>query len=79
MEQELLFAGIRALFIIAIPIILVAALVGILAAAFQTSTALRDPIISYSLKLSAIAVLLYLMLPSFVRTMISLTESALQV
>ena len=79
MEQEVLFEGIRALFIIGVPIILVAAIIGLIASAFQTSTALHDPVISYALKVSAIAVLLYFMLPQFVRTLIALTESALRV
>ena len=77
MEQEVLFEGIRALFIVGVPIILVTAIIGLLASAFQTSTALHDPVISYALKVSAIAVFtIFLCYHSFVRTLIALTESA---
>ncbi|MCB0318040.1 MAG: flagellar biosynthetic protein FliQ [Bdellovibrionales bacterium] len=76
MEQEILFQGIRTLFIVTLPILLVTSLAGLLASVFQTSTALHEPIISYVLKLLSVVLLLYFMLPQFIRTIISLTQSA---
>lgn len=77
-ELAVVFEGIRALLLIGLPLVAVVGLFGILAAVLQGSTTLVDPAFAYAIRLLALLGALYVLMPAFTRTMLMLTQSALQ-
>ena len=71
-----LLEGLRALFLIVVPLTVAVALAGGLAGAVQTSTAITDVAIGYAMRLLAAMIVIYLFYPAFSRTIVGLAERA---
>ena len=71
-----LVEGLRALFLIVLPLTVAVGIAGGLAGAVQTSTAISDVAIGYALRLLAAAVVLYMFFPLMTRSVVELAERA---
>lgn len=71
-----LLEGLRALFLIVVPLTVAIALAGGLAGAVQTSTAITDVAIGYAMRLVAAVTVIYFFYPAFSRTIVALAERA---
>ncbi|RIL09555.1 MAG: hypothetical protein DCC75_06280 [Proteobacteria bacterium] len=69
--------GLRVLFLVGLPILIVGALAGILAGSMQSATNINDMAFGYAARLLALAALGYLMLASFADGLIGLCQLAL--
>lgn len=75
-EVDFLFEALRAFFVLAFPVVVVLALAGILVAAFQGATAIRDGASAYAIRLLALIGALYVLFPLYSRTLIDLVRAA---
>lgn len=76
-QYDLISQAIRTLFLAALPLTIIALVVGILVGALQSVSAIHDTALSYGLKLVAVAVTLYLILPSLAQSLVTLMGAAL--
>lgn len=75
---SVLLEGLRALFLIVVPLTVAITVAGALAGAAQASTSIVDVAIGYAARLLATAVILYLFFPVFSRSVIALAQQAFQ-
>ena len=75
---EIVLEGIRALFLIGIPVLLAVSLVGTIVAALQAATTITEPAIGYAARVAALVVLLYFLFPAFSRICTKLALLAFQ-
>lgn len=73
---DVLVHGVRALFYIGVPVVVVVSLVGTIVGALQAATTIQEPALGYAARLVALVALLYLLFPAFARTCIDLAEFA---
>jgi len=74
--SEIAIEGLRILFLLGIPVIIVVGISGILISAVQAATALNDGASSYALKLLVLVGLLYLLYPLISQSLVSLFQLA---
>lgn len=74
--DEVLSEGIRTLFILGVPVVLVVSLAGTLSSVIQTVTSIQDPSISYAVRLIALVSLIYFFAPMIQQHIIILAEMA---
>ena len=75
---SVMIEGVRALFLIVVPITVAITLAGALAGVLQASTRITDVAIGYAMRLAAAAIVLYLFFPAFSRSVMNLAELAFQ-
>ena len=63
-EYEIVYQGMRVLFLLGLPVVAAVSLAGTLAAALQAATTIQDPAIGYAARLGALVAVLYFLLPS---------------
>lgn len=66
----------RSLFLIAVPLVISVSIAGILAAALQGATSIKDNASLYAVKLVALLITLYILLPSFTDSIVTLARLA---
>jgi type III secretory pathway component EscS len=76
--QDVLLQAFRALFTVALPVCVVLSVAGSLVAGLQAVTSIHDSATAYTVRVLALVVLLYILLPGFVRVITSLAELALK-
>jgi len=74
--SEIAVEGLRILFLLGIPVIIVIGVSGIIISAVQAATALSDSASSYALKVLALVGLLYFLFPLISQSLISLFQIA---
>ena len=75
---DLINQGVRALFLGILPVVVLGLVVGLISAAFQSVSSIHEVALSYGLKLIAVSVALYLILPSMAQSLLGLLEMALR-
>lgn len=75
---EIVSEGVRTLFLLAVPVLAAASVAGVIASFIQSALSIPDSVVSYAVRLAAVGTSLYLLLPSFVRTLLSLAELSLR-
>ena len=75
-EYDLAVEALRALFLLAVPVVIVAAVAGTIIGALQSATTIQDSALSYAVRLGAVVALLYFMLPAINRSIMSLATTA---
>lgn len=75
---EIIVQGLRALFLLSIPILAGITIAGVFVGILQSVTTISDPAIGYAVRLIAFLGVLYVMLPAFMQSAIGLFESALK-
>ncbi len=75
---EVLMEGVKALFLIGVPVVLAISIVGTIVAALQAATTITEPAIGYAARLAALIALLYFLFPAFSRTCTKLALLAFQ-
>jgi type III secretory pathway component EscS len=75
--QEVLLYGLRVLFLLSLPLLLAAAVMGTLVAALQTTSSISENSIGYAAKLLVLAAVVYLLFPSAVSMLSTLMRMAL--
>ena len=68
--------GTRTLFLVALPVVLSAAVAGTLISFLQAALSIQDSSAAYALRLLAVILVLYLMLPSFAQSLLMLAQLA---
>lgn len=74
--EIVLHDGLKALFLISVPLVAGVALAGTLTAAVQGATSLHDSATAYAVRLLALVVVLYLYLPAFLTQIAALAQYA---
>lgn len=75
-EYTILVEGLRTLFLLAVPILVVVSLAGTIISIFQSATNMPEPALGYAARILALVAVLYFMLPSFSRSLIELAQLA---
>ncbi len=78
MEYQILQEAMRVLFIVGLPLVLVTAIAGTIAAALMAATTIHEPALDYAVRLVVVVVVLFFLTPLAVRSLLSLMEFALQ-
>lgn len=63
--SSVLYEGLRVVFVLALPIVIAAAVSGIVVGVLQAATTIRDSASAYAIKLVAVLVVGYAMMPTF--------------
>ena len=66
--------GLRILFLLAVPVVVALSLTGTVVSALQAVTSINEPALGYGLKLLALVVVLYVMLPSVTQSLVSFSQ-----
>jgi len=75
-QYDIVYLGLQALFLLAVPVVVAVSLAGTIAAVLQSATSIQDPALGYTARLLALLLVLYLVLPSTVDIIISLARTA---
>ncbi len=78
MEYEMMQEAFRILFVIGFPLVVLTAIAGTLMSALMAATTIQEPALGYAIRLAAVAVVLYYMMPYAVRSVTTLGEMALR-
>ncbi len=71
---EAFIDAIRTLVLLGLPLVLACVVGGSLMGIIQSATSIHEPVLGYAARLGAVALVFYLMLPSFTQSVLSLAE-----
>jgi len=75
-EYDVIVQGLRVLFLVGFPVVIVLSIAGTVISALQAATTIRDPALGYAVRLIALVLVLYMILPSSLQALSSLAEMA---
>lgn len=73
-HYTILMEGLKVLIMAGLPIVVVLALAGTLVSALQSATGISDPALGFGVRILSLVLVLYFMLPSVLRSLMTLTE-----
>lgn len=74
--EQVMIQGFRVLFMLSLPVLIVASLSGILVGALQAATSIRDPASAYAVRLLALIVVFYAFSSTIAQQLTNLAEMA---
>jgi len=75
---EFLILALRTLFVLVVPLVVIASVAGTLVSAIQSATTVQDPATAYVVRMVAVVLALYLLFPLFSQSFLTLLNAALR-
>jgi flagellar biosynthesis protein FliQ len=74
--EPIVIEGLKAIFVIALPVMAVVVVASVLVGALQSAMTVSEPALGYAVRVGALVVVCYLLLPSMIETVTTLAQHA---